>query len=126
MDSNHRPPQIPNAPESFDFCESELVIGVVCAVGADYGPVRDSVIEILREYAYTSQVVRISDLISRFVDASLPSEPEILRMSAGNSVCRATKRKDFWALAAAAEIMQPGADHPALILNGERHISSCR
>ncbi len=106
MDS--RPIQIKNSVERFDFCDSELVIGVVCAVGTDYGPIRDSIVRILQKYSYSSRIVRISDLIPRFTEAALPVGPETerisARMTAGNSVCRAKKRKDFWALAAIADI----------------------
>jgi hypothetical protein len=35
--------QFVNPLEDYDYSDSELVIGFVCAVGADYGPVRDAV-----------------------------------------------------------------------------------
>ena len=36
-------PQIADIVESFDYCESELVIGLVYAVGTDYKPVQQSI-----------------------------------------------------------------------------------
>lgn len=103
-----RPPQIKNAVEKFDFPDSELVIGMVCAVGTDYEPIRRSIEKILTKYGYKSTSIKISDLIGRFTDKQLPSSPETARiasrMTAGNDLCRKTKRKDVWALAAIAEI----------------------
>ncbi len=103
-----RPPQIKNAVERFDFPQAELVIGLVCAVGTDYGPVRDSIVSILEAYEYQTLTIKISDLISRFTEDPLPDEPETLRissrMNAGNAACREKRRKDLWAFAAIAEI----------------------
>ena len=103
-----QPAQIKNAVERFDFPQAELVIGVVCAVGTDYGPVRDAIATILSKFNYNTTVIRISELISRFTQDSLADSPETLRiksrMDAGNKECREKKRKDLWALAAVAEI----------------------
>lgn len=108
MAESTRPPQIKNAVEKFDFPDSELVIGMVCAVGTDYEPIRRSVERILAKYNYSSTTLKISDLITRFSDSSLPDSPETQRiasrMTAGNDLCRKTKRKDVWALAAISEI----------------------
>jgi len=103
-----KPRQIKNAIERFDFPQSELVVGVVCAVGTDYGPIREAITDILSKFNYHTTVVRISELISRFSRDKLLEETETLRissrMTAGNNECRNKKRKDLWALAAISEI----------------------
>jgi deoxycytidylate deaminase len=142
MSGNSRPIQIKNSIDKFDFCDSELVIGVVCAVGTDYGPIRDSIVRILQKFSYTSQIVRISDLIPRFTEGALSNGPEIeridSRMTAGNSVCRLKGRKDFWALAAIAEINaarhrdtfgsepQPRTAHIILTLKRPQEVATLR
>ncbi len=108
------PPQIKDPLELFDFADSELIIGIVCAVGTDYSPIRDSIARLLQDYGYETFVVRISDLIGRFTSEPLAEEPEgariNARMDAGNDVCRQTARKDLWALAAIAEISAKRAE----------------
>jgi deoxycytidylate deaminase len=103
-----QPPQIKNAIERFDFPQAELVIGVVCAVGTDYGPVKEAIANILSKFNYHMTVVRISELISQLSHEQLSNETETLRissrMTAGNNECRNKKRKDLWALATIAEI----------------------
>ena len=142
MLSKQKPVQIKNAVEKFDFCHSELVIGLVCAVGTDYGPIRDSLERILKDYDYTTRVVRISDLITRFTTNPLPNSPETARiserMTAGNTVCREKKRKDLWALAAIAEInaarerdtkgthVQPRTAHIILSLKRPEEVATLR
>jgi deoxycytidylate deaminase len=102
------PPQIKDPIESFDCCEPELVVGMVCAVGADYNPIRDYLISLLAQYGYKTHCVRISSLIPKLTEYPLVDSPEIDRikthMEAGNHGCRASKRKDLWALAAIADI----------------------
>ena len=108
MSSESRPLQIKNAIEKFDFCDSELVIGIVCAVGTDYQPIKISLEKILSRYTYSTKTIKISELINRFSESALPPSPETLRissrMTAGNDLCRKTRRKDVWALAAISEI----------------------
>jgi deoxycytidylate deaminase len=108
LPTDNRPIQIKNALEKFDFCHSELVIALVCAAGTDYNPVRLSIEKILSKFNYFSRTIKISDLITRLTGKSLAAEPETQRidslMTAGNDLCRQTKRKDIWALAAIAEI----------------------
>lgn len=103
-----KPDQIADPIETFDYGNAEIVIGVVSAVGADYGPIRASLTEILLRYGYKSNIVRISDAIPRFTDYPLRNAPEIdrikSRMDAGNLVCRESGRNDIWALAAIAQI----------------------
>lgn len=142
MEENARPIQVKNAVEKFDFCHSELVIGVVCAVGTDYEPIRRSLQKILTRYSYSSRVIKVSDLITRFAEAPLPDSPETLRissrMTAGNDLCRKTKRKDVWALAAVSEInahrphdssgsnAQPRVAHIILSLKRPQEVATLR
>lgn len=108
MPNDGRPAQIKNALERFDFCHSELVVGLVCAVGTDYTPVRSSIEGILSKFSYSSLTIKISNLIARLTGKPLPAGSETQRidslMTAGNELCRQTKRKDVWALAAISEI----------------------
>jgi len=60
-----KPEQIADPIETFDYCDAEIVIGLVCAVGTDYGPIRDSLKDILARYGYKCRVVRISDSIPK-------------------------------------------------------------
>jgi deoxycytidylate deaminase len=110
-------PQIKGAIETFDFCESELVVGFVYAVGTDYKPVQQSIESLLSEHGYQPRIIRISDLIEALTDCPLAEEPEInrisSRMDAGNAACRDSGRNDIWALAAVAEINKArGPDIP--------------
>jgi deoxycytidylate deaminase len=102
--------------EKVEFFDSELVIGVVCAVGTNYAPIEASLHGILRQYGYTTRTVKISELITRFTDRVLPDAPETARinerMTAGNIICKATKRQDIWALAAIAQINKSRRDQP--------------
>jgi deoxycytidylate deaminase len=100
--------QFVNPLEDYDYPDSELVIGFVCAVGADYGPVRDAVQEILKQFGYEVNIFRVSDLITAFSDRNIPDSPEFDRISSrmdeGNIGCRESGRNDLWALAAIAQI----------------------
>ncbi len=84
------------------------MIGLVCAVGTDYAPVRLSIEKILSKFNYSSRTIKISNLIARLTGKLLPASPETQRidslMTAGNELCRQTERKDIWALASIAEI----------------------
>jgi deoxycytidylate deaminase len=103
-----KPEQIADPIETFDYGDAEIVIGLVCAVGTDYGPVRDFLGDSLLRYGYKTKVVRISDSIPKFTDYPLRESPEIerikSRMDAGNLLCRESGRNDIWALAAIAAI----------------------
>jgi hypothetical protein len=63
-----KPEQIADPIETFDYGDAEIVIGVVCAVGTEYGPVRDFLSDTLLRYRYKTKVVRISDSIPKFTD----------------------------------------------------------
>ncbi len=106
--STSAPPQIKDPIEQFDYVSAELVIGVVCAVGTDYSPIREYLVGLLKKYGYATHVVRISSLIPKLTDHPLAATPEIARinsyMDAGNKICRESGRKDVLALAAAANI----------------------
>jgi deoxycytidylate deaminase len=115
---------------------------MVCAVGTDYEPIRLSLQKILTRYGYSSRVTKISDLIVRLSESSLTDSPETLRidsrMTAGNDLCRKTKRKDIWALAAITEInthrphdssgpnAQPRAAHILLSLKRPQEVATLR
>lgn len=103
-----RPAQIKYPTERFEFCDSELVIAIVCAVGTDYGPIRQSLIQILDEYGYTANIIKVSDLIGKLTASTIPKEPEIDRinesMTAGNTACSESGQNDIWALAVIAAI----------------------
>jgi deoxycytidylate deaminase len=142
LSTDIRPVQIKNALEKFDFCHSELVIGLVCAVGTDYAPVRLSIEKILSKFKYSSRTIKISNLITRLTGKILPAIPEIQRidslMTAGNELCRQTKRKDIWALASIAEIntsrshdssgpnVQPRTAHIVLTLKRPEEVATLR
>ena len=115
--TSDRPAQIKDPVERFDFPDPELVIGMVCAVGTDYGPIQISLDKILARYNYRSRVIKISDLIERFTERPLATSPENLRiserMTAGNALCRETGRKDIWALAAMADINSRRPEDPS-------------
>lgn len=105
---NSQPEQIKDPIEQFDYTPSELVIGVVCAVGTDYKPISIDLADILKQYGYETRVVKISNLIPNLTDSPINTSSEINRitsfMDAGNKICRDSKRKDLLALAAAADI----------------------
>jgi hypothetical protein len=106
--SEQKPSHVQNAVEGFDFCDSELVIAFVFAVGTDYRPLQAYMERLLLDYDYETNFVRISSLIGKFVDVHLEGSNEIERISAhmdaGNSACNESGRKDLWSLAAIAEI----------------------
>lgn len=105
---NAQPPQLQDQIEKFDFCNPEIVVGVVCAVGTDYNPVRDCLTSVLAQYGYTTRVVRISALIPKLTAFPLVDAPEIDRinsyMDAGNAGCHDSNKKDLWALGSIADI----------------------
>lgn len=123
-----QPPQLQDQVEKFDFCNPELVVGLVCAVGTDYNPIQKRLTDILAGYGYTTRVVRISGLIPKLTAAQLINTPEITRinsyMDAGNIGCHDSGRKDLWALATIAEINATRTNHNALSdLSGQEPLS---
>jgi len=113
-----QPIQLKDKLEKFDYPDSELVIGVVCAVGTDYRPVVKSIEETLKRYSYSINEIRVSELIEALTDQELDDTSEITRistrMSAGNHACRETGRNDIWALAAIAQISRNRREFAAL------------
>jgi deoxycytidylate deaminase len=103
--------QFKNPIEDFDYCDSELLIAFVCAVGTDYHPISAAAQEIVARYGYQSNVIKVSDLISALTEHDLIDSPETARISsrmdAGNAGCRESGRKDLWALAACAKVNEP-------------------
>ena len=97
-----RPKQIKYPIEKFEFSDAELVIAIVCAVGTDYSGLREWMIESLSKYGYTSNVIKISELIGKLTPGELPEEPEVDRinasMTAGNNACEESAREDIWRL----------------------------
>jgi deoxycytidylate deaminase len=101
-------PQIEGNIEAFDFCDSELVIGMVYTVGTNYKPVQECIQRLLGNHGYSPRFIRVSELIGTLTDRDLHDDSEIARISsrmdAGNAACRESGRRDIWALAAIAEI----------------------
>lgn len=90
---------------------TELVIGLVSAVGTDQDGFATIVDSVLREYGYTPNFVRMSDLLLKELNngsARIPSEPEDERisalMTAGTRARKDAKRGDLLALYAMARI----------------------
>lgn len=109
-----QPLQIKNPLQELDYRDSELVVGLVCAVGTDYRPVAEAIKSTLAKYRYSAQFVKISELIEAVTDQPLLNSPETkrisTRMDAGNRACQDAGRHDIWALAAIAEISRRRAD----------------
>jgi deoxycytidylate deaminase len=140
--ASSKPPQVEGNVETFDFCDSELVIGLVYAVGTNYKPVRESIERLLKCRGYTPRFIRISDLIGTLTDRPMDDSSEIARISsrmdAGNAVCRESGRRDIWALATVAEINKlrgdnlsqqkplPRAAHVILSLKRPEEVSTLR
>lgn len=109
-----QPLQIKNPLQPLDYQDSELIVGLVCAVGTDYRPVADAIGSTLGRYRYSTQIIKISELIEALTDQPLVDSPETkrisTRMDAGNYACQKTGRHDIWALAAIAEISRRRGD----------------
>lgn len=94
---------------TLDYPTSEIVIGLVYAVGTDDRPVQDAIEDHVKQFGYRLNVIRLSQFLWRFDTGVKPvTEPEAERinshMDAGNAACRIAKRDDFLALAAVSEI----------------------
>src|SRR5207248_3694702 len=72
-----KPEQIADPIETFDYVDAEVVVELVRAVGTDYGPIREFLIEALLRYGYKTKVVRISDSIPKFTDYPLREVPRL-------------------------------------------------
>jgi hypothetical protein len=91
----------------------ELVFAFVYPVGAQSAAIQAALEDQLKQFGYTTEAIRLSDFLEFYVKAlklelDLPETPEETRiearMDAGNKVREVTKREDFLALAAVAEI----------------------
>lgn len=89
--------------------ESELVIGLVYAVGTDDRPIVNTLADGLKQFGYKVHEIRLSSFLKRFdLKTDLKDEPEYERidsfMKAGNEVCVQADRADFLALVGISEI----------------------
>jgi deoxycytidylate deaminase len=98
---------------ALDYPETELVFGLVYAVGTDYKPVLDFLKDQIKLGGYAVSELHISDWFPESAERlGLPlevaAEPEIARIvsniEAGNKIRSATERPDVFALLAAAKI----------------------
>ncbi|MBL8231357.1 MAG: hypothetical protein JNL98_22880 [Bryobacterales bacterium] len=106
---------------SFEYPDSEIVIGLGCPVGTDYSKVSQHLIRSLSSYGYRANILVVSSFITETAEAlglgiPLPSHPEAARleayMDAGNGIRRETGRCDVFALVAASRLAssRSGAD----------------
>lgn len=102
--------------ESFRPEDAELVFGVVYAAGTHIEPIVDALKDYIRRFGYSPQEVRISDYIRKRLKIAVSDKSEADRIESlikgGNQICRETKRKDFLALAAVAEIAEHREQEP--------------
>lgn len=102
--------------ESFRPEDAELVFGVVYAAGTHIEPVVDALKDYIRRFSYTPQEIRISEYIKKRLKIEVSDKSEADRIESlirgGNQICRETKRKDFLALAAVAEIAGQREEEP--------------
>jgi uncharacterized protein YheU (UPF0270 family) len=98
---------------TLEYPDAELVVGLVCAVGTDYGEIRLSLEDLLRKFDYTPQTIAVSSYFHRLnqklnLGVRLFDSPEdrriSSRMNVGNKVRKITGRSDFLAFVAASEI----------------------
>ena len=96
-----------------DYPDAELVIGMVCAVGADYSKVSDYLQKTLPSFGYKANVLKVSNFIPETAQAmklqcplSQTNEAERLKdyMNAGNLIRRESEHCDFFALVAASRL----------------------
>jgi len=96
--------------ESFRPEDAELVFGLVYAAGTHIEPITDALKDYIRRFGYTPQEIRISEYIKERLKIEVDDKSEADRIESlirgGNRICRETKRKDFLALAAVAEIAE--------------------
>lgn len=114
------PEPTPTASDPLRFGDSELVFGIVCAVGTDYAPVAEALNYCLRGFGYRPVQIKLSQFAAELGRVQVQAEPEFDRirshMDAGNAARRASRRNDILALAAAGEIskhrQRGGDDRP--------------
>jgi deoxycytidylate deaminase len=100
----------PKSAESFGPEDAELVFGMVYAAGTYVEPIIETLKDYLRRFGYTPREIRISDYIKKKLRIEVSDNSEADRIESlikgGNQICRETKRKDFLALAAVAEVAE--------------------
>jgi deoxycytidylate deaminase len=98
---------------TLDYPDAEVVIGITCAVGADYSKIGDHLVRVLPTFGYRANLLKVSSFISETAKAlnlrlRLPKIPEAKRlkayMDAGNAIRRETDRCDIFALVAASRL----------------------
>lgn len=109
---------MPHDPEdasvfTLEYPDAEVVIGIVCAVGADYTKISEFLVRTLPAFGYRANVLKVSSFISETSKAlnlrlRLSARPEARRlkdyMDAGNKIRKETDRCDFFALIAASRL----------------------
>lgn len=103
----------PSSDFTLEYPEAEIVIGIVCAVGADYNKIAEFLVRTLPTFGYRASLLKISSFIpetakSLNMDLPLSDRPEARRlndyMDAGNKIRKHTGRCDFFALVAASRL----------------------
>jgi deoxycytidylate deaminase len=98
---------------TLDYPDAELVFGVVCAVGTDYRPVVDRLINLLKRAKYAPEEFHVSSLFPEIaaklgLELAFPDEPPYAhidsRMRAGNAIRKRTEDCRFLALDIASRI----------------------
>jgi len=113
------------------YCDSELIIGLVGAVGTDLSQVIRAMTERLKHMGYTSHEIRISkDIIAELAENQIGGNDEYERISrfmdAGNLLRKKSKDCSILALGAAAKIneqreQQKPRRRYAYIINSLKH-----
>lgn len=104
----------------FEYEDSELVLGLVYAVGTDYRRIHDALVDQLQKFPYDVNEIRLSGYLDRLaakLGESLPAEPYAdyidSRMKYGNKMREKAGRDDFLALAAVSEISKKREREPS-------------
>lgn len=111
---------------SLDRKRSELVLGLVGAVGTDLSRLESFLQEGLHRFNYLSKIIRVTGLLSAFDPSKLGIElldaPEydriLTRIRGGNELRRRSARNDLFALYAAQQISQ----HRSMDAGVEQHM----
>ncbi|NMO17673.1 hypothetical protein HPC49_10330 [Pyxidicoccus fallax] len=99
--------------DSLEQQQTEVVFGLVGAVGTDLARLETFLDEGLQRFNYTPSVIRVTSLLDTFdvsqLGVPLASAPEneriLTRIKAGNGLRRLSKRNDIFALYAAQQIL---------------------
>jgi deoxycytidylate deaminase len=98
---------------TLEYPYAEVVIGIVCAGGADYTKISEFLVRTLPTFGYRANVLKVSSFISETAKSlnlrlRLSARPEARRlkdhMDAGNKIRKETDRCDFFALIAASRL----------------------